>query len=382
MSRCYSSATILISGFLIFLLFSSFAKAENYYLFVGSYNFSNGKEGIYVYKFDIVTGRLEKTYSTHNIANPSYLTLSPDGKYLYACTETQTKNAGSVSSFKFDSKDGTLAFINKQPSGGENPVYDVVDKSGKWLINANYTEAGISVYALDTNGGIEPPSQVLHFSEGSVNKERQASAHIHSAVFSPAQDFLFFPDLGADKIRCYSFNPNKPKPISEYGATKSVPGSGPRHFAFHPNSKFAYCIEEMAGYITAYRYANGRLDSIQRLAAHSKHRKNNFNSADIHLSPDGRFLYASNRSAENNLAIFSIDQETGFLNFVGYQSTFGDHPRNFTIDPTGRFLIVANQISGNVGVFKRNKKTGFLTNTGVQIKVPGASCLQIRKYND
>ncbi len=370
----------LIPILIISLFFPRLVWAQGYYLFIGSYNFSNQKEGIYVYKFDTVTGRLKRTFSTHDVANPSYLTISPNGQYVYACTETQTKDAGGVSSFKFDSKDGTLSFINRQPSSGENPVYDVVDSKGKWLINANYTEAGISVYPLDSNVSIEPASQVLRFSEGSVNKERQASAHIHSAVFSPAQDFLFFPDLGADKIRCYSFDPNKPKPISEYSNTGSVPGSGPRHFVFHPNERFAYCIEEMAGYVTAYKYSNDRLDSIQRIAAHSKKRKDNFNSADIHISPDGRFLYASNRADENNLAIFSIDQQTGLLKHVGYQSTLGDHPRNFTIDPTGHFLLIANQISGNVVVFRRNKKTGLLTNTGVQIKIPGASCLQIKSY--
>ena len=367
---------------LLFLLVSNAVAAQTYYLFVGSYNFSKEKEGIYVYKFDIESGRLKKMYSTHDVANPSYLTLSPNGKYVYACTETQTKNAGSMSSFRFDSVHCVLSFINKQLSGGENPVYNAVDKTGRWLVNANYTEGGVSVYALDSDGNIQPPPQTIQFSEGSVNKERQERAHVHSTVFSPDGDFLFLPDLGADKIRCYSFGAAKSTPLTEYATTRSVPGSGPRHFTFHPNGKFAYCIEEMAGFVTAYSYNNGRLDSFQRIAAHPRHHKDNFNSADIHMSPDGRFLYASNRSEENNIAIFSIDQGTGILKLVGYQSTLGDHPRNFTIDPTGKFLLVANQISGNVVVFKRNISTGMLVYTGIQIKIPGASCLQIRKYSD
>ena len=377
MKRIWSYTVGLIAALLLISLVSS---AQTCYLFIGSYNFSNDKEGIYVYRFDTATGALSKTYSTHDIANPSYLTLSPDGRYLYACTGSLTKNAGSVTGFKFDAEHGTLSFINKQASGGENPVYDAVDRSGKWLINANYTEASVCVHPLESNGGIAPASQLLQFSDSSINKDRQDRAHIHSDVFSPAGDFIFFPDLGADKIRSYSFDASKTKPLSEYAITKAVPGSGPRHFTFHPNGRFAYCIEEMAGCVTGYSYNNGRLDSIQRIAAHSKRYKKNFNSADIHISPDGRFLYVSNRSKENNIAIFSIDQQAGLLKLVGYQSALGDHPRNFTIDPTGKFLILANQFSGNIVVFKRDPDTGLLINTGVEIDIPGASCLQMKTY--
>ena len=378
----YLGKAKLITLTIAYLLLWNLSFAQTYYLFVGSYNFSNEKEGIYVYKFDTVTGKLKKVSSTHNIANPSYLTPSPNGRYVYACTESQTKNAGSVSSFEFDSTKGILTFINRQPSGGENPVYLSVDKSGRLLVNANYTEGSISVYPLRDDGSINAASQVISFFDGSINKERQQRSHIHSAIFSPTQNFVFFPDLGADKIRCYSFDPFKGQPLSiaENPFVKTVSGSGPRHFTFHPNGRFAYCIEEMAGYITAYKYGNGRLDSIQRIAAHGKEHAGDFSSADIHISADGRFLYASNRADENNLAIYAVNEHTGILKLVGYQSVSGDHPRNFTIDPTGKFLLVANQISGDVIVFKRNINTGLLTKTGVQIKLLNPSCLQIRKY--
>ena len=369
---------------IIALLNAELLSAQTYYLFIGSYNLSKEKEGIYVYSFDTVNGHLKMRGSTHGIANPSYLTISPNGRYVYACTETKTKNAGSVSSFEFDSKAGTLSFINSQKSGGENPVALTVHKSGKWLVNANYTEGSVSVFPLNTNGSISLACQVIPFSEGSFNQERQERSHIHFAAFSPKQDYLFLPDLGADKIRSFSFDPSKPQPLvlPEHPAIITVPGSGPRHFTFHPNGRFAYCIEEMGGACTVYAYKDGRLDSIQRIAAHRKKSKGDFESADIHISPDGRFLYASNRGDENNLAIFSINEQSGLLQLVGYQSTLGECPRNFVIDPTGKFLLVANQVSGNVVVFKRDMETGLLIKTGVQIKVFNPSCLQIRSYND
>ena len=366
------------------ILACDLATGQTCYLFVGSYNFNKKKEGVYVYRFDTLTGQLEKVFSTKGIANPSFITLSPDGKHLYACTESLTKNAGSVSAFSIDSSTGSLSFINSRPSGGENPVYLSVDKTNKWLVNANYTEGSVSVYPLSSDGSIDSATQVIPFEEGSINRVRQQSAHIHSAVFSPSQDYLFLPDLGADKIRCCSFDHLNQHPLSTtaHAFTKSVAGSGPRHFAFHPNGHFAYCIEEMGGAINAYAYKDGQLDSIQRIPAHLKEQNRDFSSADIHLSADGRFLYASNRAKENNLAIFSVDANSGLLTLVAYQSTLGDHPRNFTIDPTGKFLLVANQFSGNVVVFKRDISTGLLTDTGIQISLPNPSCLQFRNYRN
>jgi 6-phosphogluconolactonase len=188
--------------------------------------------------------------------------------------------------------------------------------------------------------------------------------------------------LGADKIRAFKFDQQKKEPLialDNYDYT-AFPGSGPRHFTFHPNNKFAYCIEELSGTITSFKYDSGKLDSIQRIFSYSKLQEE-YNSADIHISPDGVFLYASNRwDNENTISIFSINKDNGRLTLIGHQSTYGDHPRNFTLDPTGNFLIVANQVTNNIVVFKRDIKTGLLTKTGKEIKVPSPSCLKMRKY--
>nr|WP_100433566.1 lactonase family protein [Flavobacterium sp. 1] len=367
---------------ILFALFIGFnCYSQNTYVFVGSYNFNKEKKGIYVFKLDTVTGRLKKITTVKNVLNPSYLTLSPNGNYIYACTDTKTPNAGSVSSFEFKPQNKTLTFISSQKSGGENPVYLSVHKSGKWLVNANYTEGSVAVHSLTEDGKISPIVQSYSYSEGSIDKERQDRSHVHSSVFSPNCDFVFLPDLGADKIRCYQFDSLQKQPLQEtpYPFTQTILGSGPRHFAFDPNGKYAYCVEEIAGFVSVYKYDNGRLDSIQRIPAHSDEITKGFSGSDIHVSPDGQFLYASNRGEENNIAIFSIASD-GTLKTVGYQPTFGKTPRVFAIDSKGKFVIVANQSTGNVVVFKRDSVTGLLKKTGNEVKVKNASCVQIREY--
>ncbi|KRD12646.1 6-phosphogluconolactonase [Flavobacterium sp. Root901] len=363
----------------LFLVLNGFA--QNTYVFLGSYNRDKSAEAIQVYQLDTVSGKLNKITSAKNIINPSYLTVSPNGKYVYACTDTKTPNAGSVSSFEFNPENKSLTFLNSQRSGGENPVYVSVHKSGKWLANANYTEGSVSVYPLLENGKIDSIAQNFHYTDGSTHKERQTKSHVHSAVFSPQFDYLFLPDLGADKIRCYAFDENQKQPLTEAKIpfTKTDLEAGPRHFTFHPNQKFGYCIEEMAGQISVYNYENGTLNKIQRIATHPDKTKEGFESSDIHISPDGKFLYAANRGKENNIAIFSVD-ENGLLKNIGYQSTLGKHPRIFAIDETGNFLVASNVITGNIIVFRRNPKTGLLKKTGKEIKMENVSCVQIKTF--
>lgn len=373
------SKSILSILFIIFISFNFYSQSK--YVFVGSYNLDKTKKGIYVFQFDTVNGKLKKITAVKNVLNPAYLTVSPNGKYVYACTDAKTPKAGSVSSFEFKPQNKSLTFINSEKSGGENPVYISVHKNGKWIVNANYTEGSVAVHAVSEDGKISPLVQSFLYSEGSVNKERQDRSHVHSSVFSPNCDFVFLPDLGADKIRCYQFDSSKKEPLheTEFPFTQATLGSGPRHFTFHPNGKYAYCVEEIAGFVSAYKYENGRLESIQRIAAHTDEVAKDYGSGDIHVSPDGRFLYASNRSEQNNIAIFSIEN-SGILKLVGYQPTFGKTPRVFAIDSQGKFVIVANQSTGNVVVFKRDSITGLLKKCS-ESKVKNASCVQIRDYN-
>ena len=190
------------------------------------------------------------------------------------------------------------------------------------------------------------------------------------------------PDLGADKIRIFKFDGDKKEPLSEAepNFSQSVLGSGPRHFTFHPNGKFAYCIEEMGGAISVYDYKNGQLSTIQRIFTHPEHQEGDFESSDIHISPDGKFLYATNRGSENNIAIFQI-QEDGKLKNIGYQSTFGKHPRIFAIDEKGEFLIATNVQTSNATVFKRDQQTGLLKKISKVRGLKNVSCVQIKTYN-
>ena len=367
---------------ILFIIFTCIQlPAQNCYVFFGSFNRDKLTEGIYVYQLNTRNGRLIKVTSVKGIINPSYLTLSPNGKFLYACTDSKTPNAGSVSSFEFNTANKTLTFLNSQKSGGENPVYVTVHENGKWLVNANYTQGSVSVYPLAADGKINTMVQNFQFLEGSINEQRQDRAHIHAAVFSPNFDGIFLPDLGADKIRYYHFDStqNQPLQITQNPFIKTILGSGPRHFIFHPNGKFAYCIEELSGTVSAYKYENLMLDTIQRINTHSEKIQQGFESADIHSSPDGLFLYVSNRGKENNIAIFSINNK-GMLQTIDYQSTCGIHPRIFAIDETGKFLIATNVTSGNVIIFKRNFKTGLLKKIGREIKIKNVSCVQIRYY--
>ena len=367
--------------FIITLFSSALVKAQQYYVFAGSYNRDKAKDGIYVFRFNDESGALQQVHTVKGILNPSFLSLSPDGKYIYACSEAQTPNVGGVTSLAFDSAKETLTILSRQDSGGDNPAYVGTDHNGKWLICANYSGGSLAIFPLQ-NGRIAPAKQVIAFKDSSV-LQRQRSSHIHSSVFSPDGRYAFFPDLGADKIRAYRVDPSAAKPLQPAAPpfTPTVPGSGPRHIIFHPALPYAYCIEEIGGMVSVYKYKAGKLNRIQRIPAHLPPFAADYNGADIHLSPDGLFLYASAREDDNMIFIYSVNQQNGTLKAIGQQYTGGNHPRNFAIDPSGKFLLVANQNSGNIVVFKRNRETGLLTETGVEVKLPNPSSLQVREYD-
>jgi 6-phosphogluconolactonase len=347
----------------------------NYYLIIGTYTRGNS-EGIYVYKMNTETGDVSYV-SKATASNPSYLAVSPDEKFVYAVNE-DANDKGSVSVFAFDKSNGALKYIDKQTSGGDHPAYVAVNKTGRWVAVANYTGGSFSTLPVMANGTLGVPTTIQH-TGSSVDKERQEKPHVHSTVFSPDDKYLFVPDLGIDKVMIYSFNPGsgKPEPAPvPFAATP--PGTGPRHFIFHPNGKLAYLVEEMGGEVSGYKYKDGKLTLIQRISAYPAGFKEKKWSADIHISPDGKFLYASNRTPANNIAIFSI-AKNGKLTLIGSEPAKGDVPRNFTIDPTGNFLLVANQESDNIVIFKRNKQTGLLTDTGKRIQVGKPVCLKWAK---
>jgi 6-phosphogluconolactonase len=359
--------------YLTLYCFSS--KGQQTLLFIGSYNMDKTLPGIYVYSFNNSTGTLSKITDYSGVLNPSFLVASKDGKYLYACTESRAEEKGSVSSFKFNQQ---LTLISQQPTGAANPVYVALDKTERWLLSGSYTGGGVTAFPMSRHGEIGKAAQIFLFQDSS-KRPQQKSAHIHSVNFSPNGQVVYLPDLGADKIRNFHFNALNKVPLSQESFIQTVPGSGPRHMAFHSGGKFAYCLSELSGAVTVYSINDHQLDSIQEIDLHSKSHQF-YSSADIHLSPDGLFLYASNRGEENNIAIFQVNNKSGKLTLVGYQSTSGDHPRNFVIDPSGKFLLVANEHSGNIIVFRRNTKTGLLTMTSSKISIKGPSCLIMKSY--
>ncbi len=367
------------------MIFNSSCQKEMKYktlLFIGSYTEGVPDTGIYVYNFNDENGSLELVNQVTEIINPSFLTVSPDGKYLYSVTESKLDRHGSLTSFAIDSTIGNLTQISNQSVGGRNPVHLSIDDGNNYLVDCNFSDAGVAIFKLQPDGSLNPYSQLLEFKDSSIVKGRQDEAHIHSSNFSPDGKYLFVQDLGADKIRAFKVNQDTAN-ILEVDSSKTLitkAGSGPRHFTFHKNGEFAYGLEEISGTISSYSYKDGILTPFQNISSYGT-KEEEYRSADIHISPDGKFLYTSNRGpTENSIGIFSIDMKTGSLNLVDHISTFGDHPRNFAIDPSGKYLLVANQLTNDVIVFKRDLVTGKLTKTDIQIAVPNASCLSMRAY--
>jgi len=365
--------------FLTVIVFCSCKTPSKTFLFAGSYTGGEKAEGIYVFEFDDSTGELKQIEKEGNLINPSFLTLSPDGNFLYACTESKLKKHGSVSAFKIDTLSGKISFINKQSSGGRNPAHVTSDKSGRFVICSNFTDSSIGIFKTKNDGSLEPLSEIFEFEEGSIVPGRQAKSHLHSANLSPDNQFVFAPDLGSDKIRVFDLDSENLLTENHDLTIETKKGNGPRHFTFHPNEKFAYCLDEISGTVSSYSYQNGQLTLIDNDFSYQEKREK-YGSADIHVSPDGKFLYASNRVTENTISIFSIDSITGELTLAGHQSTHGKMPRSFVISPSGEYLIVANRQSNNIVVFKRNLKTGLLTKVNFEVQMSEPSSLKMRTY--
>jgi len=366
---------LLLTALIVLQFVANDQKNENY-LLIGTY--TTGKsEGVYVFRFNSATGDFDSV-SMIKTPNPSYLAISPDEKFVYAVNENADKgNGGKVSSFAFDKQQGKLSLIDVQQSGGDDPCYVSVDKTNKWITIANYTSGTLSVLPIKGNGGLDPASTVIQQTGYSVNTERQTSPHMHCAVFAKDNKYLFAADLGTDKVMVYSFNEKNGKlaeAASPFVMVKA--GAGPRHLTFHPNNKYAYLIEELTGTISAYSYKNGAFALFQNASALPPDYMGSIGSADIHVSADGKFLYASNRGESNTIAIYRVNQKNGSITLVGHQSTLGKTPRNFNFDPSGNFLLVANQNSDNIVIFKVDKKTGLLSDSGKKIKAGNPVCVK------
>ncbi len=368
------------------LLLAPSLMAQDSYLYVGSYTTfkdgtPTGSEGIYVYHFHSETGKIDSISCTEGVVeSPSFLAVSPNNNYLYAGSNTRTTGEGTVSSFDINRKNGRLTFINKVPSGGDNPIYVDVAANNAMLLTANYGSGSFAMFKLLADGSISHRFAFKELEGSSIDSIRQTKSHPHMAAMIPNSPFIVVADLGTDALNVYIYLSQSGLQLKGSIDTTGgniVPGNGPRHVAFQPNGKHIFVLEEMSGTIGVFSFDLGDMELIERVAMHPDTAQGPFAAADIHFSPDGKFLYASNRGTENNIVIYKVNGRTGKLSLVGYQSTMGETPRNFTLDPTGNFLLVANQSTGNVVVFKRDVKTGLLSSTGETINVPQPSCLKM-----
>ncbi|MFL5738888.1 MAG: lactonase family protein [Flavisolibacter sp.] len=359
-----------------FLICTTVLAQDHYFMLVGTYT-NTTSAGIYVYDFNSSDGS-SRLIDSARTSNPSYLAVSPNKQFVYSVSEVvRGNNSGQVKAFSFNKKTGHLNLLDGQPSMGDNPCYISVDQTGKWIFVANYSSGSLASLPILKDGSVGPPiSSIQHYGHG-TNAGRQEAPHVHSTVVAPDNRFLLVSDLGKDKIMLYAID-NKTGALTRAAdsAVKLPDGSGPRHFDFHPNKKWGYLIQEMGGTVTAFDYSKGHLRQFQTIRALPAGFTDYFTSADIHVSPDGKFLYASNRDSSNTIAIFKIDQKDGKLSLLGHQSTLGRTPRNFNLDPTGNFLLVANQNSNDIIVFRVNRTTGLLTDTGKRIYVPRPVCVK------
>ncbi len=334
------------------------------YLVVGTYTHQNSSsKGIYIYDFDAQTGDLKMTGEVATV-NPSYQVVSASQRFVYSVNETSD---GGISAFSMDPQTGKLTLINSVKSMGDDPCYLEIDRSGKWLFASNYSSGSFSVYSIQKDGSLGSLSQVVTHQGNGPDHSRQQAPHVHSTTIAPDNRFVFVCDLGTDKIVSYPFNATTGKADTARASfIQTAPGAGPRHMVISKNKKLAYNVDEMFGTVNVYSLRKGKLQHLQTEDA-LKAEKGKAAGADIHLSPDGQFLYVSQRS-NSTIEVYKTDRKTGRITFVGSQSTNGNFPRNFTIHPSGRWLIAANQKSDNITLFKINPVTGMPESTGKEIK--------------
>ena len=337
--------------------------------------------GIYVYHVDLRTGAFTLVHALPGVANPSFLAIDPHQRFLYAVNEVQEidgQATGAVSAFAIDQASGALTYLNQQISHGSGPGHLCVDRTARFVLVANYGGGSISILPIRGDGSLGPATDAVQHVGSSVNPTRQREPHAHSITMDASNRYALVADLGLDKVFTYRVDLTNGKLVPNDPPSVSVqPGAGPRHLAFHPNGRFAYVINEIGSTLTAFGYdaLRGTLHEIQTEPTLPSDYSGSSQTADVHVTPSGKFVYGSNRG-HDSLVIFAIDAETGRMTFIGHQSTQGRTPRNFAIDPTGTYLFAANQDTDTIVTFRIDQERGTLTPTGHVAAAPTPVCIQ------
>ena len=353
-------------------------SSQQYLAYFGTYTKGeDAGKGIYAYRFDSGTGEMTEIGLAAEVANPSFLAIHPNNKFLYAVTE-DSGGDGAVSSFSIDHESGKLTLLNQVSSKGSSPCHANVDATGKMLAVANYGSGSTASFQVNDDGTLSEAVSVIQHEGSSVDERRQKGPHAHSVNFSPDNQFVITADLGTDKLYVYKVDPatGKIEP-NDPPAGKVKAGGGPRHFTFHPSGKFCYAINEMGNTVTAFNWDAGRgaMEEIQMISTLPEGYSERTHTAEVRAHPSGKFLYGSNRG-HDSIAVFSIDTATGKLTSLGQTSTQGEAPRNFNIDPSGRYLFAENQNTHTVVGFEIDQETGTLTPTGQVLNIPRPVCLR------
>jgi 6-phosphogluconolactonase len=361
-------------------------------VFVGTYTgpilFGTGKilegkgKGIYGYRLDIASGVMEPCSLTEDTPNPSYLALDPSHRFVYAVNELKEFEgapSGAVSAFALDPESGELEFLNMKPSHGTDPCHLTVDKTGRYVLVANFMSGSVCVLPIREDGSLGDATDVIQHRGSSVDPTRQSGPHAHAVTLDQAGRYAFVPDLGIDKLMVYRFDAGRGKLEPNHEPWVQVaPGAGPRQLALHPRGGYAYLINELDSTVTAYRYdgETGSLRHIQTLSTLPEGFEGESTCAEVQIAPSGEFLYGSNRG-HDSIVTYAVDQADGRLTCIGHVSTQGETPRHFAVDPAGDFLLAANQDTHNVVVFRLDPGSGQPTATGHSIDVPTPVCVKM-----
>ena len=343
------------------------ARTDPDLLYVGTYT-----ESIHLVRMDRRSGELLRVGAVSAGANPSFLTIHPNGRVLYAVNEL---DKGAVTASTIERATGLLTRLNEQPTEGGAPCYVSADRSGRALLVANYAGGNVALLPIEANGALAPAHVVQHTGKG-PNAERQEAPHAHCIIPDPSNRFALAADLGADRVFVYRLDLDG-KALRHSGEAVMRPGAGPRHVAFHPTLPLVFVANELDSTVATLRFdaGSGALSPQGTISTLPPGWTGTNYPADIHVAANGRILYVSNRG-HNSIAVFSMAGATGALALEQVISTEGDWPRNFTLDPTGRWLLVANQRSNSVVVFSRDRDSGRLTPTKQRIEIPSPVCLR------